>query len=186
MPQDAAAHGWSLERYREYLGLLARLQLAPGLRGKLDPSDIVQQTLLQAHQNQEQFRGTTDGERVAWLRRILANNLGEAVRRYGRKQRDIKLERSLEAALEESSARLEGWLADTSSPGQQVLRQESLLRLARALAELPEDQRMAVELHHLRGLSLKDTGAEMGRTKEAIAGLLFRAIKKLKERLRDN
>jgi RNA polymerase sigma-70 factor, ECF subfamily len=186
MPQEGAEQGWSLESYREYLRLLARLQLDPRLRGKLDPSDVVQQTLLQAHENRDQLRGQSEGERVAWLRKILANNLAEAVRKYTRKQRDVSLERSLEAALEQSSARLEGWLADYSSPSQQVLRQEILLRLAHALAELPEDQSTAVELHHLQGLSLKEVGAAMERSKESVAGLLFRAIKKLRKQLIDD
>jgi RNA polymerase sigma-70 factor, ECF subfamily len=185
MPQEAGPQGWSLESYREYLRLLARLQLDKRLRGKLDPSDIVQQTLLQAHQNLDQFRGTTDAERVAWLRKILANNLAEAVRRYLRKQRDITLERSLERAVEESSARLESVLTDYSSPTEQVLRQERLLRLAHALGALPEDQRTAVELHHLQGYSLTEAGAAMERTKESVAGLLFRAIKKLRAQLTD-
>jgi RNA polymerase sigma-70 factor (ECF subfamily) len=185
MPQEATAQGWSLESYREYLRLLARLQLDRRLRGKVDPSDIVQQTLLQAHQKQDQCRGTSEGERVAWLRKILANKLAETVRTYSRQYRDINLERSLEAALEDSSARLEGWLADHSSPSQRVQREETLLRLARALAELPPDQRTAVELHHLHGRSLKEVGAEMERSKEAIAGLLFRGIKKLREQLDD-
>ncbi len=186
MPHEAEARGWSLERYRDYLNLLARLQLDPRLRGKLDPSDVVQQTLLQAHQKQDQFRGQSEGERTVWLRKILANVLADAVRKFGRQQRDVGLERSLEAALEESSAKLEACLvSEKSSPSQQALRQEELLSLAEALAELPEDQRQAIELHHLKGYSLVKVGTEMGRSKEAVAGLLFRGIKKLRARLSD-
>src|SRR5437762_6606835 len=102
-PAESAA-GWErpLERYRAYLHLLARLHLAPQLRGKLDPSDVVQQTLLQAHEKRGQFRGQGEGARAAWLRAILANNLGEAVRRFTRQQRDVALERSLEGTLADS------------------------------------------------------------------------------------
>jgi len=106
-----------LNRFRSYLQFLARVQLDPRLRAKLDDSDVVQQTLLQAHRAMDQFRGSTTEEMAGWLRQILTRNLAHAVRDFGRDKRDIKRERSLEASLFESSARLEGWLAgDQSSP----------------------------------------------------------------------
>jgi RNA polymerase sigma-70 factor (ECF subfamily) len=186
MARDAQASGWSLERYRKYLRLLADVQLDPRLRGKLDPSDIVQQTLLSAHEHRDQLRGETEGERLAWLRKILANNLAQTGRLYGSQQRDIRLERSLETALEESSARLELVLADSSSPERQLQRQELLLRLADAMSDLPESQRLAVELRHLRGCTLKEVGEQMDRSKEAVAGLLFRGLRQLRDRLTDS
>jgi RNA polymerase sigma-70 factor (ECF subfamily) len=143
---------------------------------------VVQQTLLQAHQQHAQFRGQTEAERRAWLRTILANTLTDAARRFGRRQRDVGRERSLDAAIEESSSRLEAWLqADQSTPSQHALGQEQLLRLAEALAQLPQEQRLAVELHHLQGYSLAEVGQHLGRSKEAVAGLLFRGIRKLRE-----
>jgi RNA polymerase sigma-70 factor (ECF subfamily) len=172
-----------LESYRDYLRLLARLQLDPRLRGKLDPSDVVQQTLVKAHQNAEQFRGETEGERAAWLRRILANALTDAARKF---RFETGLGQSLEQALNESSARLEAWLAkDQESPSEQADRHEQLLRLVQALSELPDDQRMAIELHHLQGCLLTDIAQRMSRTEAAVAGLLRRGRKKLRELLED-
>jgi len=186
MADEAEVRGGPLGRYHDYLLLLARLQLDPRLRGKLDPSDVVQQTLLQAHQKQDQFRGQNDAERAAWLRAILANTMAEAVRRYGRQQRDVALERSLEAAMAESSARLEACLgASQPSPSQEAVRHEELARLAAALARLPEDQRQAVELHHLQGCPVAEVGRQLGRSKESVAGLLFRGIRKLRELMAD-
>ena len=72
----------ALERFRHYLLLLARLQLGRQAQGKLEPSDVVQQTLLEAHRKREQFRGTTDAERAAWLRQMLAFNLADALRTW--------------------------------------------------------------------------------------------------------
>jgi RNA polymerase sigma-70 factor (ECF subfamily) len=179
MATDANDRDWPPGRYRDYLLLLARIQIEPRLRGKLDPSDIVQQTLLQAHRKEDQFRGRTEAERAAWLRAILAHALADAARKYG--QGVLGRERSLEASLEESSHRIEQWLQDSSAtPGQEVDRQEQLLRLADALARLPDDQRRAVELRHLQGLSVAKIGELMGRSTAAIGGLLQRGLRALR------
>jgi RNA polymerase sigma-70 factor, ECF subfamily len=186
MLKKAEVLGESLERCREYLHLLARLHLDHRLQGKLDPADVVQQTLMRAHEKRDQFRGRTDAELTAWLRQILVNNLAEAVRRFAAESRDVARERSLEASLEESSARLESWLAaDQSSPSQRFMRQEQGIRLADALAELPDDQRRAVELHHLKGYSVAEVGELMDRSRPAVVGLLFRGLKKLRQLLKD-
>jgi RNA polymerase sigma-70 factor (ECF subfamily) len=173
-----------LEHYREYLRTLARLQLDDRLRGKLDPSGVVQQTLLEGHQARDQLRGLNDAQLAAWLRRALANNLADEARRLGAQVRDVGRERPLEQAVDESSARLEVLLAaDHSSPSYQAARQEDLLRLAEALAGLPEDQRAAVELHHLEGRTLAETAQAMGRTRSAVASLVFRGLRNLRRRL---
>jgi RNA polymerase sigma-70 factor (ECF subfamily) len=96
----------------------------------------------------------------------------------------MTLERSLQAGIEQSSSRLEAWLAaEQSSPSEQAMNREQLLRLAGALAELPADQRKAVELHHLKGWSLGEVAEHMGRSRAAVMGLVFRGIKKLREQL---
>jgi RNA polymerase sigma-70 factor (ECF subfamily) len=86
--------------------------------------------------------------------------------------------------LEQSSARLEGLLAaDQTSPSGRVERQERLVRLADALAALPEDQRRAVELKHLHGLSLVEVATRMDRSVPAVAGLLQRGLRALRQDL---
>jgi RNA polymerase sigma-70 factor (ECF subfamily) len=175
------AHNDVLERCRDYLCLLARLRLDARLRGKLDPSDVVQQTLLKAHEKIGQFRGQSRGELMAWLRQILANQLAENVRRFAAESRDLNRERTFQAGLEESSACLESWLiAGQSSPSQRVMREEQLLLLAQALTALPDDQRRALELHYLKGQPVAEVGQAMGRSRAAIVGLLFRGLKKLR------
>jgi RNA polymerase sigma-70 factor (ECF subfamily) len=176
----------SIGYYRDYLLLLTRLQLGSRSRAKLDASDVVQQAILHAHERRDQFRGGTEGELLAWLRAILANSLATAVRRLGTQARDPARERSLEAELERSSSRMEGLLAaDQTSPSEQAVRGEELLRLAHAIAGLPEDQRLVVELHYLKGLAVADVAEQIGRTRPSAVGLLFRGLKRLRELLRE-
>ena len=169
-----------LARYRIYLRLLARLQLDPRLRAKLDPSDVVQQTLLKAYEKHDQFRGQTEAELAGWLRAILANTLTDAVRRGQARE---GLHRSLEASIEQSSSRLEAWLGEAagSSPSDHLVRQEQLLILSESLAQLPDDQQRAVELKHLQGFTVETISQEMGRSKTAVGGLLRRGMKRLRE-----
>src|SRR5262245_41844067 len=89
MSEEAEPFAPTLARYRDYLCVLARLQLGRRLRHKLDASDLVQQTLLKAHANRGQFRGRNEAEYAAWLREILANNLAETARRYDTAGRDV-------------------------------------------------------------------------------------------------
>jgi RNA polymerase sigma-70 factor (ECF subfamily) len=182
--ETADARDRPLESYRAYLRLLARLELGARLRAKLDASDVVQQAILQAHERRDQFRGRTEAEWLAWLRAILANALAAAARRFETRSREVGRERSLEADLERSSSRLECLLAaDQTSPSERAVRGEELLRLAATLARLPEDQRVVVELHHLKGLTIADVALQTGRTRPAVVGLLYRGLNKLRELL---
>jgi RNA polymerase sigma-70 factor, ECF subfamily len=186
MKPDAEAHGRLFERFRDYLGLLARLQLGPRLQGKFDPSDVVQQTLLEAYAKRDQFRGG-ETERAAWLRQILAHNLADALRAFDQAKRDAGRERSLEAAIDESSSRLGVWLAaEQSSPSQRVQRHEEAVRLAEALAKVPEDNREALVLHYCEGLPLTEVAGRMGRSPASVAGLLKRGLKRLRELLHES
>jgi RNA polymerase sigma-70 factor (ECF subfamily) len=179
-PLAAGDLGKHLDGFREYLHLLARLQLRANLAGKVDLSGVVQQTLLEAYQARGSFP-PDDAHQAAWLRRALANNLTDEIRRLGSRGKERVEERSLEQALDASSARLEVWLGrEESTPGHKAGYREQLSRLANALLRLSDDQREAVELHHLEGLSLAEVGRCLGRSREAVAGLVFRGLKKLR------
>jgi RNA polymerase sigma-70 factor (ECF subfamily) len=174
-----------LERFRSYLHLLARIQLDEQ-SPRVDASDLVQQTLLEGCQHLERFHGQTDAERAAWLRRILAHNLADALRALHRDKRDVDRERSLEAVLEQSSRQLADWIAaDQSSPSEQAMRHEEAVRLADALSQLPQAQREALVLQHWHGLTLAQIGERLHRTPVAVAGLLKRGLQRLRELLAD-
>jgi RNA polymerase sigma-70 factor (ECF subfamily) len=178
-----------LERFRAYLVLLARLQVEPGFRDKLDLSGVVQQTLLEAFQELKSPspRLRTEGETAAWLRSILSHNLADGLRKLAAQKRDARKDRSLDAALEQSASRLGDWLAiQESSPSQKAIRQEEVLRMVEALASLPQNQRRAIEMHHLQGQPLAEIAQELGSTKAAVAGLLHRGLKALRAQLEES
>lgn len=186
MSQQVEANGPKLEHYRQYLALLARTHLGPQRRTKPEASDIVQQTLLEAHQKLDQFRGSTDAEMAAWLRRMLSCNLADAFRALGRQKRDVAREQSLDESLDQSCSRLEVWLeAIQTSPSAKAAKNEQLVRLAWALGQLPDAQREAVELHHLHCMSLAETAEHLDRSTSAVAGLLRRGLGKLREMLEE-
>jgi len=191
MDEKARLDDRGLEKHREYLRVMARLQLPSHLKAKLDPSDMVQQTLLKAHENRSQFQGQHEAEFAAWLRRILANTITDALRHFGGGKRDIGLERSLQAAVAESSTRLEAMLhAETVSPSQCLQLHDDLLQLAEGLSHLPEDQRTVIEMHHLQGASVAEAAKQLDRTQASVAGLLRRGLKTVRglfdDKLRGN
>ncbi len=187
-PWNSNGTGADLEfdRFQSYLLLLAWARLDRKVRGKIEPSDIVQQTMMEAHQAVESFRGENMAAQAAWLRQILARNLAIALRDLTREKRDVRRERSLQADLDESASRLEGWLAaEQSTPSQQAQRHERALRLAQALADLPEQQREAVVLRHFQGCSLAEVADELGTTTAAVTGLPHRGLKNLRKTLEE-
>jgi RNA polymerase sigma-70 factor (ECF subfamily) len=177
------ANAEKLESFRPYLNLVARLHLGQRLRGKLDVADVVQDTLAAACASLDQFQGEGDAQLAAWLETILIHRLSHVFRYYSQQARDINRERSLDAkrAVEESSSRIEAWLAaEQSSASKKLTRKEQAVRLAAALEQLPDAQREAVVLRHLEGLSLAEVGQRLDRNPVAVAGLLQRGLKKLR------
>lgn len=171
-----------LEQYRRYLKLLAEMQLNPHLKVKEDASDIVQQTMLEAHRDIVTFRGKTEAELKAWLTTILANNIVSVARHYGRDKRDPRREVSLQDQFEQSSALLHKQLAaEQTSPSMKLMKQERSQQVAEALLRLLEGERDAVVLKHYHNWTVAEIAQHLGRTEEAVAGLLRRGLKKLRE-----
>lgn len=191
MPSSHSSHDRTmdaarLQRFRAYLGLLVRLQFSPRWQGKLDESDLVQQTLLRAVEGLGGFRGRTDAEMAAWLRQILARQMANTARDLGRWKRDLSRQRSLEATLDQSASDLEAYLAAScTSPSQNAQRNEQVFRLADALAILPEAQREALLLHHFQQQTLQQVAEQLGRSPTAVAGLIKRALRSLRSQLEE-
>jgi RNA polymerase sigma-70 factor (ECF subfamily) len=182
---DASTLGRLFELYRRYLGLLARVQIGQRLQGKVDASDLVQETFLDAHRNFGRFQGTSEGQLVRWLRQILAAKLADLLRRYlGTQGRDVRLEREIEEAFDRSSVLLDrGLVAPESSPSQQAGRREQAVLLADALGDLPDDYREVIVLRHLEGLTFPQVAQRLGRSLDSVEKVWMRALVRLRQLL---
>jgi RNA polymerase sigma-70 factor, ECF subfamily len=168
------------ERFRPRLRALVALLLDPKLKGKLDESGVVQKTLMDAHRDGAQCRGKTEPEQYAWIRRMLENDLKDEIKKARAGIRDV----GLEVALDDSALRIDGWIeASQSSPGTRAAWVEEVERLVDAVAQLPEDQRTAIELHHFRQCPLQETAALMGKSLGAVASLIHRGVTGLRDTL---
>lgn len=174
MPLDEQAWEQAVLRFRPLLLLAARRRIRHGLRGKVDPSDMVQRTLLEAHEKRYRFRGSCDGELMAWLQLTLGHRIIDEIRKLRGGNHDADIEVVLWTQI-----------GITHSPSRDLRRQEEALRLAAALERLPDDQRTAVELRHLDGHSLAEAAALMDRSAPAFAGLLHRGMARLRELLKE-
>lgn len=175
-----------LEALRPFLRLVASAEISPHIRRRVEPSDVVQQTMMEAFTRRQQFAGATERELADWLRRMLQHNIHDAVRGLRRKKRDIARERTLATGPDDSQGVCEADLRISgTTPSQRMIATEELLRMSRAIDQLPEDQREAVILHHLHGMTLAQLAEHFQRHPSAVAGLLHRGLKKLRELLRE-
>ena len=184
---DDETRGALLETYRSYLELLARLEIGQALRTKLDTSDLVQETFLEAFAGFNKFHGTGEPELVGWLRSILTAKTNNLVRHYlGTQGRDIRREQRLEINLDYSSRLLDrGLMAPESTPSRQAAQRELGVLLAEALAALPDDYREVVVLRNLEELSFPEVASRMNRSVDSIQKIWVRALVRLRQAMKD-
>jgi len=175
--------GQLLDGYRHYLGLLARIEIGQRLQAKLDASDLVQETLLEAHRHFPGFQGTSEAQLTCWLRQIMASSLANLLRRYyGTQGRDVRLERELATHLDQSSLLLDHGLVDPqSSPSHHAARREQAVLLAEALAKLPENYREVLILRHFEGLSFPEVGRRLGKSVDSVEKLWVRGLARVRQ-----
>lgn len=180
---DRATLGQLLGSYQNYLRLLARIEIGRRLQGKVDASDIVQETFLDAQRQFPAFRGEAEGQFVQWLRTILAGTLANVVRRYlGTQARDLNLERQLAEDLDQSSCALAHFLVDPhSSPSQLAIRDEQGLRVTEALSRLPDDYQTVLILRHIEGLTFPQVAERMERSVDSVEKLWLRGLTRLRK-----
>jgi RNA polymerase sigma-70 factor (ECF subfamily) len=181
---DTEALGRLLEAYRASIRAQAENQLNGRLGARIDPSDIVQETFLEAHRDFPGFHGRSEAEWAVWLNRILSNNVIEAIRCHeNAKKRSVRVEKSLQQPVQ-SGLELQDLLpVDQSTPGQRAVRREESQDMEATIESLPADQRTAIRLRYVKGHSLNQIAKELGRSERAAASLLHRAVKELQRRL---
>jgi RNA polymerase sigma-70 factor (ECF subfamily) len=181
---DESARDRLFQACRNYVTIAARAEMASWLKAKVDASDLVQQSLLEAHRGLKDFRGTTEAEWLGWLRRIVVHNAADFVRRFhGVEKR--RAGREVPLAREDSDAPGRQLAAGDLSPSQLLLQKEQQLQVADAVARLPEDYQEVVILRNLQQLPFDEVAVRMGRSRPAVQMLWMRAIRKLQEVLND-
>jgi len=184
---DESAKGELLNRFRPYLNVIAQRHLDERLQSRLDYADVVQITFLEAFRDFESFRGDTVESLLAWLRHILRNNVSTAHQHHLTAQkRSARKEVTLRISSESggSSLGMQDILpAESSSPSQRMMRDEASVVLAACLEQIPETQRDAIRMRYLEGMSLKEISDRTGKSEMAVAGLLKRGLRALRDEM---
>ena len=184
---DENAKGELLNRFRPYLNVIAQRLLDERLQGRLDFSDVVQTTFLEASRDFQSFRGDSVESLLAWLRNILRNNVSTAHQQHlAAQKRSARKEITLRVTSESGGSSL--GMADivpseSSSPSQRMMRDEASVFLASCMEQIPETQRDAIRMRYLEGMSLKDISDRMSKSEMAVAGLLKRGLRTLREEM---
>jgi RNA polymerase sigma-70 factor (ECF subfamily) len=171
-----------LQRFRPFLRALAENQLHANLRKKIDPSDVVQQTLLQAVAASSQCHGQDDQAKAGWLKAILQNVVNGLARSFHRESRSVDREMGL-GSTAKSSGQAMDLAADQTSPSHWLQSDEDRQRIARAIESLTEEQRQAMVMRYWQDQSLAEIGETMGKSPDAVASLLYRAMKLMRNEL---
>ena len=180
---DVAAREELLGLYRPYLRLVAGQRTPQLVQQRLDASDIVQQTLMDAVRGLPDFRGQTEPEFTAWMMKLLERNLLQSVRNNTLGKRDVRLEQDWADGSGSAQMLWHSLPGNGSSPISHVVRGEAALQLALALDKLPEDQRTAVEMRYIGQQSLQAIADAMERTVGSVAGLIRRGVEALETHL---
>lgn len=175
---DSDALGRLLELCRNYLLLVANRELSPTLSAKIAPSDIVQDTLLNAGRDFPRFRGSSEEELLAWLRGILSNRVMNVSRHFAAEKRQVSREISLADAPFDQVPPDPG-----ESPSRQAAAHERDEQLERAIERLPDHYRQVLELHPSEGLTFAQIAEKLGSTTEAVRKLWVRATDELAKHL---
>jgi RNA polymerase sigma-70 factor (ECF subfamily) len=179
---SSEALGQVLETCRGYLLLIAQQELEPALQAKGGASDLVQQTFLEAQRDFVRFHGTTHEELLAWMRRLLLNNLANFRRDFRRAKRRVTREVALPGG-DSGSRPIDGLPGGTPTPSVEVMRDEERQALDRAMERLPEDYRRIIQLRYREERSFEEIAALMQRSPNAVRKLWARAIKRLQHEL---
>jgi RNA polymerase sigma-70 factor (ECF subfamily) len=182
---DLSSLGLLLHDYFRYLNTLSIRHMDERVRVRVSPSDIVQETLMEAHRDFAQFDGTSLAEFTGWLRKILLNNIARAIETHlAAAKRDVRRQCSLNDRWGDSSSSNQWW-ARFSQKSQRsaagvVQHEETIRKLNQSIEQLPPDYQQVIRWRHIDGLSFQEIASRLGRNTGAVRMLWFRAVEKLR------
>jgi RNA polymerase sigma-70 factor (ECF subfamily) len=185
MPLSEKHWSSALMRARPALRLLAQQRLPYRVWKRVDPSDVVQVTLKEAHEKRRDFQGTSEEQLLAWLRQILLHRLIDELRRCKAKKQDVRRDQSLDDIVSETTARVRTEVAVAATPSRELIQRETIDQVSRALEKLPKNQWLVVMLFHFHGLKVSEVANLLGRSSGSVASLLHRALDNLGKALKD-
>ena len=160
-----------------------RLRLGCKVRQHVDSEDVMQNTFVEAFKLLPAFSWTRNGCLVRWIEAIAEHQVQRAVRRQKRRSREVAMPRSSQLDLQ-SIGGMGPFVAHGTSPSKVVVHNEALDRIHCALGRMKTDRRNVVLLAHGCDLKTKEVAARLGRSPQAVAVLLFRAVRQLRHMLK--
>lgn len=182
---DEAARRELLERYRDNLRRMVAARLDRRLASRVDPSDVVQETLADAARRMDDYLRDRPLPFFGWLRQLAGERVIDAHRRHVVSQRRSITRESRSPELSDESAATLGrtLLANDTSPSNRLLRQERLDEVMAALEALSPRDREVLVMRHLEQLGTAEIAEALGITEGAVESRLLRALIRLRGRL---
>jgi RNA polymerase sigma-70 factor, ECF subfamily len=172
---DAESLSRAFDKYRRRLAVLVHFKLSPQRREFSEVEDVVQETCLRAFRDIARFEYQSPGSFLRWLSAIADHVIVDRARYRGRERRAGE-----EVAFRSESNPGGAEPADTRTPSRLYAQQEAVERLLERLSLLPEDYRQAILMAKVEGLSTAEMAERLGKSREAVALLVFRAVKRFR------
>lgn len=180
---DLEALGSLLEKHRDRFRFIVRQKLDSVLKQRIDPSDVIQQTFLEARQDFHSFQGAAPEQFVAWLNKILENNVANTVQFHVRTRKRSVLRESPDADRNQWTG-FDPLPGIQLSPSQIATQRELNNLLQQTIKQLPAAEGEAIRLRYLQDLPLDEISTQLNRSKQAVAGLLKRGLQRLRAQMK--
>jgi len=163
-----------------FLGL-ARRKVGVDWQGKIDPDDILQEAYIAAFGGIDKFEPDGEGAFYRWVAAIVDHRFIDAVRKLRRLKRDITRQQRMPSRISRHESLVRQLGDRHGRPSKVVRRQDAIGTLMACIAQLPEDQRIAVQRIHLDEAPVAEVAKELGRTEDATRRLAGRGLERLEK-----
>lgn len=178
---DRAALGQLLARHTDFLLRVISKLMGTALRRTIEPTDVLQETLLIAAQRFAHFQGSDEQEMTSWLCALARRKLIDLARHNGRLKRALKRRLSLDESLADGDESLAARLPlDTCTASQVAVKRELTDKLAEAMTQIDRREAEVLWLRYVEGMSLESIGRQIGVGRHGAGGLVSRALRNLR------